>query len=215
MLAAETIYSLADIRPRDVHLGMAMSEPFDWSYSERAFPPAFYAQLLENLPGDEAYTDKTYKDRLICDIEDLHTPFWESFCESMLTFEFMERVIAQYPRVWKKGPWKPSFRLVRDKVGYAISPHTDIRQKAITCLFYLPKDDSMRDYGTQIYVPKQQAFTSDGNTRFKASEFTKYLKSQFMPNSVFSFERSDVSFHGVEPIGDVVRDTLLYNVDIK
>lgn len=210
----ETTYSLAEIRPEDVNLGKARTTPFRWSYSSEAFPIDFYWDIVENLPSDEAYTDRTYAHRMLADVSSLEGAFWKEFRERLLTFEFLERVIDQYPDVWRHKSWRPEFRLVRDKCGYAIKPHTDVRQKAITCLFYLPKDESLNDYGTRIYEAKDRAFFSDGDARYGFGMFNEVYAAPFLPNSVLSFARSGKSFHGVPEIGDCVRDTLLFNVDV-
>lgn len=41
--------------------------------------------------------------------------------------------------------------LSRDGDGYAITPHTDAVAKAVSMLYYLPRDESRADVGTRVY----------------------------------------------------------------
>ncbi|MCG6872806.1 MAG: hypothetical protein LJE84_10990 [Gammaproteobacteria bacterium] len=41
-----------------------------------------------------------------------------------------------------------------DQPGYEIAPHPDHASKIVTYLFYLPADDSLREYGTLLFRPK-------------------------------------------------------------
>jgi hypothetical protein len=114
-----------------------------------------------------------------------------------------------------EGNYFPFIRFVRDTADYSIKVHTDIKKKAITLLFYLPHDLSTLNYGTSVYVPKDQGsvpFESDGTRRFEFELFEKVYTAPFMPNSVFGFKRANNSFHGVERQGSGIRNVLLYNL---
>lgn len=108
-------------------------------------------------------------------------------------------------------------RFVRDFTAYLIRPHTDMPSKLVSLLFYLPRDESMRNLGTSIYRPLDPAMRCDGTTRHPFKKFKKVATMEFLPNSMFGFLRTDQSFHGVEQIQEeaVERNVLLYNVYLR
>ena len=212
-MAAETTFSIADISLNDVRLTADVKdEPYRYFFQRDVFPADFYWQMIENLPPDNEYPDRRYQHRMLADVSKLKNPFWYDVCCLFLNHRWLELVTSKFPEVWRRGKLQHNLRLVRDKVGYNIKPHTDIKTKAISLLFYLPRDYQLKDYGTTVFRPKQAGFTSDGNARYEWDQFEPVFKAPFVPNSVFGLARSEVSFHGTTPIGDVVRDVLLYNV---
>jgi len=108
-------------------------------------------------------------------------------------------------------------RFVRDMTNYSILPHTDMPTKLVSLLFYLPADDSMRELGTSVFVPKDPTFKCDGKTRHPFAQFKKVTTAGFAPNSLFGFLKTDQAFHGVEAIEKeaVERNLLLYNVYVQ
>ena len=100
--------------------------------------------------------------------------------------------------------------LIRDKEGYQIAPHTDIPDKVITSLFYLPQRE-LKGAGTNFYAPKKKGFTCSKGKHYEFNEFRKVKEVAFVPNRVLIFARTDTSFHGVEPSKNV-RDVLLYEI---
>jgi hypothetical protein len=175
-------------------------EPFTHVYIQNVFPWDFYANLVQTLPGE--YTDKSYENRMMCEVSNpaLKWMLGESFKQTI------------QERMGLEGNYLPYIRFVRDTADYSIKVHTDIKKKAITLLFYLPGDLSTLNYGTSVYVPKEQGFTSDGTKRFEFELFEKVYTAPFMPNSVFGFKRANNSFHGVERQGSGIRNVLLYNL---
>lgn len=104
------------------------------------------------------------------------------------------------------------FLYVLDKEGYKLGAHTDVPQKVITMLIYLPDDDSMYECGTQVLVPVE----SEGLKGFKAHKVSK-----FIPKNTFAFLRSENSWHSVSEVkNNKERKLLLFtavnkNVKIK
>ncbi len=180
--------------------------PYPHTYLTRCFPESYYEEMLTNLPPDEAYTDRTFENRAMCRTSDL-PGFWKELNDWMLTRKVVGAVMDLFG---KTGSVKADVRLVRDSEGYKIKPHTDIKSKLISLLFYLPKEDT--DGGTSIMVPIKPGFTSDGLKRFEFDDFRKVYTAPFSRNTCFGFPRSDVSFHGVEPTSLKQRDVLLLNI---
>jgi hypothetical protein len=175
-----------------------VNDPYPHFYVKDVFTPDVYAEILENLPPDE-------------DMRDYVAYPARSDCQAILPMfdnAFMGLVLEKFGVHGSRS----DLRFVRDRRGYAIPPHTDKTKKVVSLLFYLPEDESMKDYGTGIYVPKENGFSCPEGKHHSFDGFTEVWRAPFVPNSCFGFARSDVSFHGVHEIPDVVRNVLLYNI---
>lgn len=207
--------------------------PFPHLYVENVFPEDFYAELLDRLPELSSYqcieqggtVKKTgaYAARHVCRLPEATRgdAFWDELSGWMLGDAFMHLVLEKFrPEV--EARFEPGqqvavsreARLVRDFTTYAISPHTDHPKKLLSFLFYLPRDTRQSHLGTSVYVPSQRGFEFHGGKHLPFEHFRRVATMRYAPNSLFAFARSDVSFHGVEPITDtdVERNLLLYNV---
>ena len=97
-------------------------------------------------------------------------------------------------------------QLIYDTKGYNILPHCDNfknkRHKYLTLLMYLPDNDNIEDYGTEMYKE-----TKDGNISCfdkevnKKRNFTIVKKVPFKKNILFAFvPEYDKTWHGVSKI---------------
>ena len=210
-----------------------VEEPFPYFHVEEAFPRAFYARLLAALPPLEAYAPigetgtitapGSYAQRYILDVRDLavRSPFWAHALPWLSSERLAAGIIGKFRSAWRErfGPdtkvgYRVDLRLVRDFTNYAIGPHTDAPQKLVSLLFYLPRDESLRRFGTSVYSAKDPTFRCEGGPHYGFERFEKVATAPFLPNSVLGFPKLARSFHGVEPIADegVERDLLLYNL---
>lgn len=187
-----------------------MPQPFPHVYLTRAFPEDYYGRILANLPSDEAYTDRTYENRAMVSVRDLNTPFWKELEAWMSSWDLINAVLETFEIHTRR--LSMDVRLVRDHAGYEIKPHTDVRRKLVSLLFYLPTDSEAADAGTEVLIPNESGFTSDGSRRYEFDAFSSVLKAPFRPNTMFGFPRSDVSFHGVRATTLPVRNVLLLNL---
>jgi hypothetical protein len=107
--------------------------------------------------------------------------------------------------------------LVQDTTHYKLGPHTDAPRKVITFLFYLPGDLSQEHLGTSMYLPKDRDFRCPGGPHHPHAQFDRVWTMPFRPNSLFAFLKTNVSFHGVEPVNDpgIRRWLLLYDIYSK
>jgi hypothetical protein len=212
---------------------LVRSYPFPHLYVENVFPPDFYAELLARLPDLSVYQNieqggtvkKTgaYAARHVCRLPEATRgdPFWDELSGWVLGDAFMHLTLEKFrPEVearFEAGQQVSvarDARLVRDFTTYAISPHTDHPKKLLSFLFYLPRDTRQSHLGTSVYLPRQRGFEFHGGQHLPFEHFRRVATMPYVPNSLFAFARSDVSFHGVEPITDaeVERNLLLYNV---
>jgi hypothetical protein len=106
--------------------------------------------------------------------------------------------------------------LVYDHTNYALGPHTDSPRKALSVLFYLPEDDTRPGLGTSIYVPKDPGFRCEGGPHYPFDGFDRMMTMPYVPNTLFAFLKTPVSFHGVEPVTEPAfhRSLLLYDLHL-
>lgn len=172
--------------------------PFPHFYVEDVFPEPVYEELLAKIPQD-AHGEKLPKRKLI------------PFDAGLGSKEFMDGVLECFSL--PHWPARCETRLVMDREGYGIGPHTDQPGKLVSMLFYMPKDNADEGIGTSIYEPSDPEFGCEGGKHYKAEGFRKLWTAPFRRNSLFAFWKTDKGFHGVEKIRrPVVRNVLLYNV---
>lgn len=191
------------------------SYPFPHFYVKNVFPDDFYWKMVKSLAGDSEYTPMggSYPNRFFGprDIPE--------GCEFMTDPHFMNEVMMIFYPWFKKryGDEKirvsADLRLIRDKRGYQIGPHTDAAWKLVSLLFYLPQTVSYSDSGTTIFVPKIPAFRCPGGPHYDFDGFNAAWTAPYAPNSCMGFWKTDNSFHGVFPVEKTFnRDVLLYNL---
>ena len=116
--------------------------------------------------------------------------------------------------------------LVKDYTKYNLGVHTDTVGKLMSFLFYIPEDDTLSNIGTSLYKSvskidsdtkqhsvEDQHFTKDQTKK----NFKKIKTCPFIPNSLFLFPRTRLSFHGVEEVNidQKERNLLLLNYFIN
>ena len=209
--------------------------PFAHISIDGIFPASFYAEMRRQIPARAFYTPiselervigNEYEERLILHLAQLdglpsaQKEFWSGLTSwligSDLASAFARKFASVIERNAGKDPRQLNYgveaMLVKDLDGYKIGPHTDIRRRAVSAMFYLPSDESYESFGTALYTPMEPGVRSDGREHFKFDGFRKVATMPCRANSMFAFARSDTSFHGVEPIQrpGAQRDVLLY-----
>ena len=214
-------------------------DPFPHYYLEGVFPADYYQQLLLNLPASDVY-DNLYEvtdlkldhfrhrdqrdmndgwtDRLTPDVK----PFWESFNQWFMGPELAQAVLQSFSN--QRSSWPEvsvESQFIRHRAGYFLGPHSDLYTKLVVLLIYLAPDNSAEHLGTSLYRPKDRSFTCPDSKHYKFEEFIRVKTAPYRPNSLLAFMRSDVSFHGLEPLSqnDVAttagRDVIQYVVHDK
>jgi hypothetical protein len=209
--------------------------PFPHIYVDGIFPDDFYAEIVRQIPAREFYKPIPEAGRAAGENHDarqiLHLArldvlpavqrkFWIRMASWLIGSDLASALAKAFAPVIAENAGKDPRQLdygveamlVKDMDGYQIGPHTDIRSRAVSAVFYLPTDSRYERYGTALYTPKESAFRSDGNARLSFDSFDRVETMPYRPNSMFGFARSDTSFHGVEPIRSpgIERDLLLY-----
>lgn len=236
VLSAATPAATTAVRDKVVSLIDAAATrdlPFPHLSIDDIFPADFYTKMLRQIPSRDFYKrisetgrTKGYDERLILHLNQLDNlpaeqrMFWQalgswllsSAVASALAKKFASVITTNAGRDARTLTYGVEAMLVKDLDGYQIGPHTDIRNRAVSVMFYLPPDESYVELGTTLYRPRFPGFTSDGSRHFGFDGFERVETMPCRPNSMFGFARSDMSFHGVEQIRrpEIERDVLLY-----
>jgi len=216
--------------------------PFPCFQVNRLFDLNLYSQFIQHLPEDSAYfksregrTSNPYalqsrKTLCVTDPEQLsgiredQRQFWKEVGEFFSSQEFTTELFRHYLPYLKCRYDSLSFEtntrvdLTRDTTGYRIFPHTDSPSKIFTAIIYLPKEPFNLDLGTSIYVP-DRPLVSEHSHHFKPEEqtFTELHRAPYSAGTMFSFMKTNNSFHGREPIETqgVERNLIIITVQHK
>src|SRR5678809_674497 len=213
-------------------------EPYPHFCLDHLFPDEYYRALLENLPSSTSYQnlyDVTtlkldhFRHRDQRDMNDGWTnnlpneqkEFWDDFDSWFLGEELAQAALHTFPTQMhaRFGEQWPSVsvesQLIRHRPGYFLGPHSDLHTKLVVLLIYLAPDNSAEHLGTSLYRPKDPTFSCPDSKHYAFEDFVRVKTAPYKPNSLLAFMRSDISFHGLEPLSetDVVtegRDVIQY-----
>ena len=213
--------------------------PYPHFFVQNVFPADFYAALLANLPDpaamvplEQARGVKGYDERFVLGLHEAdlaalpeaRRKFWAETASWLVGARFGELVFDKFRALIQQrfsGASNLEFYdeslLVQDITNYRLGPHTDSPRKVVTLLFYLPGDESQAHLGTSLYLPKAPGFRCAGGAHHPREQFERIYTMPFLPNSLFAFLKTDVSFHGVEPVADpdCRRWLLLYDIYVR
>lgn len=202
-----------------------VAEPFPHYYLDNVFPADYYRELLAHLPASGVYqnlfevTDYKldhFRHRDQRDLKDGWTQmlpaeiksFWQDFDEwfrgPALAAAVLDTFAASLNERFGAKPSWPSVsvesQLIRHRAGYFLGPHSDLYTKLVVLLIYLAPDESASHLGTSLYRPKDSSFTCPKSLHHPFEDFERVETAPYRPNSLLAFLRSDISFHGVEPL---------------
>ncbi|HJU55908.1 MAG TPA: 2OG-Fe(II) oxygenase [Pyrinomonadaceae bacterium] len=198
-------------------------EPYPHYYVENVFPDDYYRELLAHLPESAVYQNlfevttlklDHFRHRDQRDFNEGWTKtlpgelreFWENFNRWFLSPELAQAVLhsfaAQLPDEKSWPEVAVESQLIRHRAGYFLGPHSDLYTKLVVLLIYLAPDESASHLGTSLYVPKEPGFRCPAGTHYQFEDFVRVKTVPYRPNSLLAFRRSDISFHGVEPLSE-------------
>jgi hypothetical protein len=200
-----------------------VAEPYPHYYVEHVFPDDYYRELLAHLPESAVYQNlfevttlklDHFRHRDQRDFNEGWTKtlpgglreFWEDFNRWFLGPELAQAVLDSFAahspddKSWPEVAVES--QLIRHRAGYFLGPHSDLYTKLVVLLIYLAPDDSASHLGTSLYVPKEPAFRCPAGTHYRFEDFVRVKTVPYRPNSLLAFRRSDISFHGVEPLSE-------------
>jgi len=199
-------------------------DPYPHFCLDNIFPDDYYRTLLQNLPSSTSYENLYEVTTLKLDHfrhrdqRDMNAgwtdafpseqkEFWNSFDWWFLGDEMAQAVLQTFPNQMRArfGAQWPSVsvesQLIRHRPGYFLGPHSDLHTKLVVLLIYLAPDESTAHLGTSLYRPKDPSFSCPNSTHYEFKDFIKVKTAPYKPNSLLAFFRSDISFHGLEPLG--------------
>lgn len=201
-----------------------ISAPYPHYCLDGFLPDDYYQSLLQQLPGDSSYRNlfetsslklenlrfreqRDLQDNWTLDLPDEKKIFWEQFNSWLYSPVLAEAVLESFSDIMQarfgtRAMWPEvsvEVQLIRHKAGYFLQPHSDLHTKLIVILIYLAPDASTEHLGTSLYRPRDPEFSCAQSLHHAYEDFIKVKTAPFQPNSILAFERSDRSFHGVEP----------------
>lgn len=200
-------------------------EPYPHYFLEKVLPDEYYQMLLNSLPESAVYENlfevtalkldhfrhrdqrdlnKGWTESLPAELKD----FWDHFDEWFMGPQLAQAVLASFAgqlqeRFGEKEPGPQvsvEAQLIRHRAGYFLGPHSDLHTKLIVLLIYLAPDASAAHLGTSLYSPKDPSFSCPNSTHYSFEDFVRVKTASYKPNSLLAFLRSDISFHGLEPL---------------
>ena len=212
--------------------------PFEHIYVQDVFPSEFYHSLLSNLPEKEHYSSIEklgrvskghYLERSLFPLveESIHLlpiekkTFWLNFLnmfaskefEQAALFVFADLIEEKFGSLATQPKLKWVVELVKDTANYSIGPHTDIPEKIITLIFYLPENSQHPHIGTSLFAPKNVDYSDPHGHHHHFEGFKLITTMPYTPNTMFGFIRQDTSWHGVVPIKEPIeRNSLTFQL---
>tara|TARA_B100000519_G_C14245054_1_gene439403 strand:+ start:528 stop:1247 length:720 start_codon:yes stop_codon:yes gene_type:complete len=211
------------------------NEPFQHFYVDgNVFSEDFYQTLINNLPDishynplmhPEAILDDNYssrdmfiltKDKSV-ELSKNINPIWGKLFNIIDSDDFKKLIFCKlkgdieerHGKSFNDIECRTEIQIIRDSLGYKILPHPDGMMKYVSCLIYLPEDDSHKHLGTNIYKESNSGeytgTSGKGNeaTDFSNKKFELVRKCPFKPNSMTAFAVSNKkSWHGVDEMNE-------------
>jgi hypothetical protein len=202
-------------------------DPYPHYYLENVFPTEYYEALLRHLPASAVYENHPayvavyhddFRHRVQRNMDEGWTKnlpaelreFWNSFNEWFLGPELAQAALESFTaplraRLGEGTPWprvSVESQFFRHGAGYSLGPHSEWRTKLVVLVFYLARDESALHLGTSLYRPKDRGFSCPESKAYPFDDFVRVKTAPYKPNSLLAFLRSDISFHGVEPLSD-------------
>lgn len=208
--------------------------PFPHIVVDEILPGPFYARLRSMLPEDGGFAPSAHPGRSVLTPEGLvqakldaeRMAFWQSMFATLMHDDIGAWIMAKFydivsARFGLDQPGggvslRSSTRLVRDREGFAMFPHTDLPTKVISTLLYLPETGDRPELGTTFYAPHDPKLDCPGGRYHDPSLFDHVATIPFQPNTLLAFPKTPACFHGVDPgpgVGER-RDLLLFDLDV-
>lgn len=176
--------------------------PYPHTSIQNIFPQKFYKQILKLIPKIDQYTHKpkypgrsTYALENLNELDEKKKKFWNQIFEWLKSDDFAKLLLNKYS-IKKDG--YSDFYLHKDLDDYEVKPHLDLRSKLVTYMFYLPRDEKLKEFGTNVLVPKP-GIKIPNTTKHQNWEFFNIVKTvDYIPNSFFSFTPCENSYHAIK-----------------
>lgn len=190
--------------------------PFRHLVVNNVFHDKVYHSILENLPAPRILDSLSVGGggnlhRAIVNVESLNSPFWNEFQRAFGSPQFAAEMLARFGERLQRSN-RISVQIVQDRIGYQIGPHTDMKWKRMTVLFYMPVDHRFHEFGTSICQTMNPELI-DNPAHHSWDCFTESHRVLYQPNTALAFCRGPNSFHAVREItADFPRTTITLTI---
>ena len=102
-----------------------------------------------------------------------------------------------------------------DSSSYGILPHTDVKQKLVTFIVYLPdlNDPKLYHLGTSVLRRKQSIPTKEGQAAWE--DFQTVHQVSYKQNVALAFSACNSSWHGVKDVGAILKPRYSFQVFVQ
>ncbi|HZS64345.1 MAG TPA: hypothetical protein VFA53_07605 [Xanthobacteraceae bacterium] len=213
------------------------TEPTPYIFVTDIFPADYYREIQKHFPPAEIFQEQSDK-RMVNPLSRAYRKFislgndielldaasrtcWIAMRETLDHPDFTRVIFEKFAEPMRKRYGRDNLdvklrlEVYRDHTGYAIGPHTDSPSKAFTGLFYLPRDDSQKDLGTSLFVPKRRGLVEETGHQMSFAAFDEYVRMPFVPNAMFMFMKTATSFHGRYEIPEIAETRNWMNCSIQ
>ena len=126
---------------------------------------------------------------------------WRRLGEFVRSDLFRDALLAKF-NIPYQG--RSLFYLHRDLDGFHIRPHTDIKAKLLSYIFYFPDDFHHAHLGTWLMKPTNpELMTEWSEEHLPWAKFTHVTQAPYIPNSLFVWQVTPMSFHAIDVHFDV------------
>lgn len=187
------------------------SHPFEYTQHEGLFHPEFYQYMkmlfpsleqMDRYKDLEGVPDHYNEHRFALFIKDSkkgHEHLFKKISDSKTRYNyvrlynwFLENLCTNLmDKFGLTSLTHTEFAMITDVEGFSLPAHTDIKQKIMTVLVYMPDNDDSAHSGTNILIPRGDSITH------RNEDFTVVDTTRFVNNNTFAFRRSDHSYHSV------------------
>lgn len=202
----------------DLSRANVYDDPYPYAVAGRVIDESFYPRLVKSYPPESlfAYMGNGYHKYSLSERNNpafyhrfiAETEGWREFYHYVKSVEFQTMVFqtlitCRMPVPFNEKGFKARFEFSSLPVdGGFLAPHTDIPSKVLTLVIpmYITYWDTAWGGGTEILKPKDSTQKLiDYQAPWDAFERTAI--AAYVPNNCLIFLKSDVSWHGVYPIG--------------
>ena len=132
--------------------------------------------------------------------------FWQSFRDEIAGDHLLEHYLGKLRStissteltIIERNGLSIDALLISDQHGYKLPPHTDAPYKLFTFILYCGELVESRELGTVLYRPLDQGLAKAQEIHHDPSLFRVVKVVDYRSNRGLYFQRTNLSFHGVE-----------------
>lgn len=172
-------------------------DPWPHLAVEEIFPPQVYSDLVRyraDAKKDLFVLNPQLPNRKLQWIDKIENDFWALFAKHLLRPELSNYLMEKF--ALPPGT-RSEAQIINDQPGYELGVHTDIPEKKLTGLFYLPGGADRQDESTVLLTSKSGLECGGMTNHPMSNDFEIKVQIPYIPNTALFFPRTNWSFHAV------------------